>query len=294
MHTFVRDVFFISAAFISSLAGAAALPSLPAQDEKLTYAIMAGGIHLGDALVVLSQSDANYRIEMKVTTRGVAKMVKTFSSDMLGEGRFSAAGITQPAIYSRKWATDEIASDMTITFDHATGLAKSEERYFHPVTATPIARADLPWNDRNDDVKEVPDDMRANTFDPMAAFVAARGIIRAQGIANGPKNFRVPVFDGRRRYDIVGNAEAARGVSINGATHNVIPIKVRLEPIFGFGRKSQARMKDSEGKLLFTNDARFIPVQVTIRNEILSGVMNLTAACSQTAPACDNFGKDSE
>ena len=289
---------FISALFTSASATfAAAVPGIPAQTERLTYNIMVGGLHLGDALIVLNQSNAGYATEMKVTASGVAKMVKSFRSDMRGEGRFTAGGTTQPGIYIRQWATDEVASEMTMTFDPATGTANSEERYFHPTTAAPIAREDLPWNrdDRDEQPRpEVPPDMRTNAFDPMAAFVAARGQIMAQGVTAGPKSFRVAIFDGRRRYDIVGRAEAARDVTINGTTRNVLPVVAKLEPVFGFGRRSQERMKDSEGKLLFTNDARFIPVQLTISNEILSGVMNLTADCSQDAAPCETFGKTAE
>ncbi len=269
---------------------AAALPGLPSQDERLTYAIMVGGIHLGDALIVLNQSPTGYTTEMKVTARGVAKMVKNFSSEMRGEGRFTDGIKPQPAVYSRQWSTDEVAAEMTMTYD-ASGAAKSDERYYNPATAAPIPFDQLPWNDRGEKPRDVPQDMRSNAFDPMAAFIAARGQIRAQGVTAGPKNFRVPIFDGRRRYDIVGKADAARDVTINGTTHTVIPVVAKLEPVFGFGRKSEERMKDSEGKLLFTNDARFIPVQVTISNEMLSGVMNLTADCSQNAAACDTFGK---
>lgn len=284
-------------------AAAAAIASPPVQSERLTYSIMVGGLHLGDALIGLNQTETGYTTTMKVTARGVAKMVKNFSSDMKGEGRFapaaanSAGPTLQPAVYQRQWATDEIAADMTMTFDPATGLAKSEERFFNPATSAPIAREDLPWNDRGDRQKDVPADMRTNVLDPMAAFIAARGQLMAQvmnqGVApNRPKNFRVPIFDGRRRYDIIGRAEAPRSVTISGMERQVVPVLAKLEPVFGFGRKSEERMKDSEGKFLFSSDARFIPVQLVISNEFLSGVMNLDADCSVNASPCDTFGQE--
>jgi hypothetical protein len=297
---FGHTALFISALLFAIPAGhTAALPGIPAQTERLTYNIMVGGLNLGSALIVLQQSESGYTTEMKMTANGVAKMVRNFRSDMRGEGRFVDGFKPQPATYIRQWATDEVAANMTMTFDPTTRVAKTEERYFHPTTAAPIAREDLPWNrdDRDDERErpEAPEDLRTNAFDPMAAFIAARGQMMAQGVGGGkPHTFRLPVYDGRRRYDIVGRSEAPRTVTINGQEHSVIPVVAKLEPLFGFGRRSQARMKDSEGKLLFTNDARFIPVQVTISNEILSGVMNLTAYCSQNPAPCDNFGKAAE
>ena len=60
--------------------------------------------------------------------------------------------------------------------------------------------------------------------------------------------------------DIVGRAEAPRDVEIGGTVRSVIPVIAKLEPLHGFGRKSQERMTESEGKFLFSNDARFIPL----------------------------------
>ncbi len=291
------------AAAISSIAVSDA-PAPRAQSERLTYNIMVGGLHLGDAMITLNQSETAYSTAMKVTARGVAKMVKNFNSDMKGEGRFVPAAaangaslMPQPAVYSRQWSTDEIAADMTMTFDPTTGLAKSEERYFNPATAAPIAREDLPWNDRGDQQKDVPANMRTNVFDPMAAFIAARGQLMAQVIEKGsadarPKNFRVPIYDGRRRYDVIGHADAPRSVSINGTAREVIPVTAKLEPVFGFSKKTEDRMRESEAKLLFSNDQRFIPVQLVVSNEMLSGVMNLDADCSQNAAPCDTFGQE--
>jgi Protein of unknown function (DUF3108) len=281
----------------------AAVSDAPVQSERLTYEIMVGGLHLGDAMITLNQNQSGYSTAMKVTAHGVAKMVKNFNSDMKGEGRFmpaatnSAGLVPQPALYSRQWSTGEIAADMTMTFDPTTGLAKSEERFFNPATSAPIAREDLPWNDRGQQQKEVPANLRTNVFDPMAAFIAARGQLMAQVMSPGaaagrPKNFRVPIYDGRRRYDVVGHADAPRSVSIDGSEHEVIPVTAKLEPVFGFGKKTEERMRDSEAKLFFSNDKRFIPVQLVISNELLSGVMNLAADCSQNSAPCDTFGQE--
>jgi hypothetical protein len=264
------------------------------QSERLVYNIMVGGLHIGDSMIGLKQSPAGYSTEMRLTAKGVAKWVRDFRSDMRGEGSFGESVLKPvPASFTRQWSNGEIAADMKMTFDPATREALTEERYFNPETATPIAREDLPWFDKDDRrQKPVPPDMRIGVLDPMAAFVAARSQILAQGIdGKTAKTFRVATYDGRRRYDVVGRAEPARMVEIGGVSRSVIPVIAKLEPVFGFGRKSQERMKDSEGKFLFSNDARFIPLQLVISNDMLSGVMNLAADCSSDPAPCDTFGQ---
>ena len=96
----------------------------------------------------------------------------------------------------------------------------------------------------------------------------------------------MPVYDGQRRYDVVGSTSAPRPTTINGKTYDVVQVNATLVPIAGFSPRGEERMHDSRGKLLFTADDRFIPVQVTIENELLSGVMNLTADCKISPAAC--------
>ncbi len=108
----------------------------------------------------------------------------------------------------------------------------------------------------------------------------------ALGAAKAPLKFRVPVFDGQRRYDVVGTTTAPRDVTINEKQYNVITVNATVVPIAGFSPRGEERMLESRGKLLFTADERFVPVQVTIENEFLSGVMNLSADCGITPEAC--------
>lgn len=291
---------------LAALALAATPPAsaAPIQAERLTFNLMVGGLHVGDALVALNQTAAGYTTEMRMTARGVAKWVRNFRTDMKGEGHFAtspaANGLPEfaprPGTYVRLWSTGEVASDMTMTFDPQTGMAATSERLFNPNTGATLQPEDMPWNNNRrdrDSARQVPPDMRTNVLDPMAAFVAARGQIMAQGATSrGLKAFRVLVYDGRRRYDVIGKTGAVRAVTINGAERQLVPLTATIQPIFGFGQRSQERMKASEGKFLFTADDRFIPVQLTVSNEMISGVMNLTADCAQNAAPCDTFGQE--
>lgn len=301
MHYLYRR---LSAGTVGLMALTALAPSAAAQDhasgpqaERLAYSLMIGGLRVGDAVVELEQDSDRYATGFKLNARGVAKWLRNFSADLSSVGGFkaSAANVPHPvpASYRREWSGAEIESSMIMTWDPATRMTNIQERYVSRETGEELKREDLPWN-RDDSPREreeekkrqVPEDMRIDTLDPMAAFIAARHQVMAQGATEAPVKFRVPVYDGQRRYDIVGTTAAPRETTINGQTHKVITVNATLVPVAGFSERGKERMRQSRGRLLFTADERFIPVQVTVENEFLSGVMNLTADCKVTPEAC--------
>ena len=303
MHKTLHGFTTLSAAaallFCFSLSAAAA----PVLSERLTYNVMFGGLHIGDALVALNQSESGYTTEMKMTARGAAAWVQNFSANLKGEGSFLRGPadngriemMPQPAAFARQWSAGEIAADMTMTFDPQTRDANVIERLFNPKTGAALKREDMPWNARRETLKPVPLDMRKNALDPMAAFVSARGQIMAQGVTtSGPKTFRVAIYDGARRYDLVGKTASVRVVNINGIERPLMPVTAKIEPVFGFNRESEGRMRESEGKFLFTPDERFIPVQLIVGNDMFTSVLNLAADCRENAAPCDTFGQTAD
>lgn len=294
MHDFFRRM---TAGTVSGLLALAAL-NVPAvaqdapQNERLAYSMMVGGLHVGDAVVTLSQDSDSYTTGLKLTAGGVAKWVREFRADLSGEGTFTTKEnvVTPlPSSYRRDWSGSEIDSSLLMTYDPATRLTSTQERYIQRETGEELSYDDLPWNknDRGRDKKKpVPENQRSGAIDPMAAFIAARHQVMAQGAGKAPIKFRVPVYDGQRRYDIVGTTSAPRSVTINDKPYNVITVNTTLLPIAGFSERGEERMRESRGKILFTADDRFIPVQVTIENDLLSGVMNLKGDCNVTPEAC--------
>ncbi len=294
MHDFCRR---LTAGGVGGLLALAAV-NMPSwaqdapQNERLAYSMMVGGLHVGDAVVSLSQDSDSYMTGLKLTAGGVAKWVREFRADLSGEGTFTTKEnvVTPlPARYRRDWSGSEIDSSLLMTYDPATRLASTEERYIERESGEELRYDELPWtkNDRGRDKKKpVPDNQRAGAMDPMAAFIAARHQVMAQGASKTPVKFRVPVYDGQRRYDIIGTTSAPRGVTINDTPYNVITVNTTLVPVAGFSERGEERMRESRGKILFTADDRFIPVQVTIENDLLSGAMNLKGDCNVTPEAC--------
>lgn len=299
MHSFSRR--FTAGTIGGLLALATLVPSARGQTgapqtERLAYSVMVGGLHVGDAVVELNQDSDKYSTGLKLTTTGFAKALREFRANLTSEGGFKTDGsvpLPVPASFRRDWSGTEIDSSMVMSYDPATRKTTKQERYVSRETGEEVSSDELPWNkndskrDRDEEKKrQVPEDMRIDTLDPMAAFIAARHQVMAQGATKAPVKFRVPVYDGTRRYDIVGSTTAPRTTTLNDKTYNVITVNATLVPVAGFSTKGEERMRQSRGKILFTADDRFIPVQVTIENEYLSGVMNLAGDCQLTPEAC--------
>jgi hypothetical protein len=282
---------YFATTFATVMFGMAAFAPLQAADkppERLAYELMLGGLHVGDAMVTLDESGASYKAGLKMTASGALKWVKDFRASIESEGALGAS--PQPAVYRKQWASGEFAETMTMTFDPVSHAATTSSRVFNPLTGAAIADEDLPWHEKRAERKPVPDDLRKNVFDPMAAFIAAREQLIAQGVLSSPqgavKSFRVPVYDGSRRYDIVGKTELVRGVTINGVARQVLPVTGRMEPMSGFSAKSEERMRAVDGKIFFSPDGKFIPVQVIVSGELFTSVMNLAGDCREDNAPC--------
>ncbi len=273
------------------------------QIERLTYSAMLGGLHVADLMVTLDQSQAGYTSGLEVVSRGVVRWVQDFRADINGEGEFAPAPLPNgaealqplPVSFQREWTGGEIASQMMMTFAPGTREAIVNERLYNPVTGEELSRDDMPWNEdeRREDTEPVPEELRRNVLDPMGAFIAARRQIMAQGGATGAaKSFRVPIYDGRRRYDIVGKTAPIRSTAINGKETAVVPVSVTLEPVFGFNARSSNRMTDVDNRLYFSADGRFIPIQFTMLSNMFAVVINLQTDCAINPMPCETFGQE--
>jgi len=271
---------------VVELSTAQTAASKPVQSERLAYDLKIGGIHVADFIAEFDESASSYRTALTMETKGFARWLQDFRAELTSGGTITiqtGQGPTPvPQYFDRKWAALETASTMTIAYDGITGLASKDERLFNPITGEDIAFEDLYWNRNQEVPTPVPDSMRTGVLDPMAAFVAAR----SQIIYSGREDFRVPIYDGRRRYDLVGTVESPRMYWIKGKEVELIPVVAGIEPVFGFNQRRKETMRESFGKILFSTDERFIPIQVIIEGTTLTSVMNLTADCHADLPAC--------
>lgn len=261
------------------------------QAERLLYDVMFGGLHIADVVVTLNQKADQYSARMEVRTRGVIDWFDDFRADMSSEGGFTTANgrvHAQPSIYQRTWSSPEVASEMTMAFDPMDLIPRGQERLYNPANGAALKPEDMPWNNRSRKIPVVPDNMLAGAIDPMAAFIGARRLISE----TGQREVRLPIYDGRRRYDIISTVSDPRPVTVRDVSRTLTPVKTRLVPVYGFEADGEDRMRESEGQLFFSADDRFLPVQIVLGNSMFSSAMNLVADCKVDPKPCDTFNNN--
>ena len=280
----------ISCAFLGAFGFATAAKAAQEQDERLIYVMQFGGLTIADVMITLAETPDRYQSTIKMRSRGLLARFANLNADLVGEGKLIDGGLkVAPDSYRRDWSTETISSQLGVTYDPTTRVAVSTERLFNTVTGEEKRREDAPWNRRRVAPTPVPEDKRTQVVDPIAAFIGVRELIRSNAAMT---TFKMPVYDGSRRYDIAGTIETPRDVTINDQSHKVITVKGRLNPVSGFDDRLQDRVHDGDGKILFSADGRLLPVQIMIGNSMGVGVMNLAADCRRDPAPCEAFGQE--
>jgi len=261
------------------------------QAERLLYDVMFGGLHIADIVVTLDQDTDQYSARMEVRTRGVIDWFDDFRADMTSDGAFTSPNgrvHAQPSLYKRTWSSPEVASELTMAFDPMDLIPRGQERLYNPDNGKALKPEDMPWNNRSRKIPVVPDNVLAGAIDPMAAFVGARRLI----LDAGQREVRLPIYDGRRRYDIISIVSDPRAVTVRNVSRTLTPVKTRLVPVYGFEADGEDRMRESEGQMFFSTDDRFLPVQIVLGNSMFSSAMNLVADCKVDPKPCDTFNNN--
>jgi hypothetical protein len=125
---------------------------------------------------------------------------------------------------------------------------------------------------------------RSNAVDPVTAFERLRDALRApRRSADG--SFAVPVYDGARRFDILGHILPKKD-----ASEGTLRVELTLRAIAGFkGESSDDGDPDSAPRkvdLLVTDDARMMPLSITVPVFFMPLVVQFVQFCGspETCP----------
>jgi hypothetical protein len=177
-----RTIMAAAMALAAGLGGGAA-PSLSAEPREVTlaYDVYIGGIRAVRLDLAMGLDGDAYNIKFRFGTDGWIGRIIDWSIDADSRGRIEAGTVHPLAANSTsRWNRKE----------RLIGLSYSPEGVVH------IVRADPPVGEGKDGV---PDAWRRNTLDLASAVLTlVRGVERG-GRCGGT----LPVFDGRRRYDLV-------------------------------------------------------------------------------------------
>ncbi len=183
----------------------------------LHYVVEAGGLPVLSVEFRLEESGLRYRALGKVRTAGLLRLMSSYSLVTESHGAM-AGGEALPEAH-------EMASG-------TRGRAEKQQHLSYPGDGRVLAAVDPP--EPPDKPKPGPDQI-LNTVDPLTALLRASHAIAQSGRCD----MYAPVFDGRRRYDVILTDEGAEkldnSVAYKGPMHRCQADVVKLAG-FSFDR----------------------------------------------------------
>ncbi len=254
-----------SAALLALLGMAAG--SAKADQLVADYTAYWAGLPAAQIRLKLSNAAAAYRDQIEIRTEGLPHLVTHFHAVAEAGGRFVADGAAEPSRYSALY-------DLRKYRDRHIGMQ------FVARDAAMIAERTADDTSRKPPLAEK---YRRSIVDPLSALERVRAAVAA-GKAAPDKDFVVPVYDGTRRFDIIGKilpkAEQTAGT---------LRLALNLRPIAGFkGESSDDGDPENAPRpvaLTLTDDTRLLPISVSVRLFYLPLVIQLDRVCVD-AKAC--------
>jgi len=256
---------------------ALALPATAARAaddaRHLRYEVFWGGLHAAEFVLSLGGQGETYNHAFHMRSSGVAGWLLRLDITARSQGRYRAAGQPRPEAYRTDFANRWRNGLIDIHYQPRPG----DDAEF----ATVKEWTDPPRREDDEDQADVvSDDATAGTLDPLAAFAEAVRLA-GQRSAAGQGDFRIKVFDGRRRFDIVGTALPPGSLKVLGERRDVQRLRLHTEPIAGFNGRQRTLWSEREFEVSLVPSATGgAPIPVRIEADGLGPVIDLTGACT--------------
>ncbi len=263
-------------AFALLLAAPTAQAEAADNSRYLRYEVYWGGLHAADFVLSLERTGDMYRHEFLLRSSGFTEWLLKLDINASSQGRFQAPDLPRPESYRTDYINRWRKGLIDIRYE--------------PGTANVTEWSDPPR--LNDDDEERPDTVtdqaKGESLDPLTAFVEA---VRqtGNGMRIGAGDFRVQIFDGRRRYNVVGTPLGTTSLTVLGEKREVRHLRLNTEPVAGFNGRQRMIWGERafEVFVLPSSTPDGEPTPVRIEADGLGPVINLIAECPNRA-ACES------
>lgn len=190
-----------------------------AEPMTATYRVHVGGVAVMDLTTRLELDDRSYRIEVTAQTGGFIGRLFPWQTVSRSDGSVTADRPV-PAHHSQVSVFREKPRRVTLEYD-----ARGD------VTATVLPAP------QDDDREPVSADLKRSTYDPLSGFLA---MLRTTARGGGC-TVTLPVFDGRRRYDMIFKDVGQRMVSASRYSifsGSARQCRVSYRPVAGYTRST--------------------------------------------------------
>ena len=130
------------------------------------------------------------------------------------------------------------------------------------------------------DRSKVPEALQKGVVDPLTAILQMRHRLATAGNLDG---YTAAVFDGRRRFDAHARVRGRQRAEIAGREWPVIELEIGLTWIAGANADDIDEAEAGENrlrlKLLLSDDERFIPLQLSTMDSLLTATAEIMPEC---------------
>jgi len=168
--------------FIALAAAATSLFAGLAEARQYDFSFVGyySGLRIAEAQGKLDWADGRYKLDLRAKSDGIVDWFTVITHSTRSEGTFAEAPLAEKHYY--------LSTD---------GKKKTEiELAFKPGDIEIVAATPHPLKEKR---SPVPTEMKIGSFDPLSAVLALGMTANSKDGCNGT----TPVFDGRRRYDLV-------------------------------------------------------------------------------------------
>lgn len=247
------------------LAVAVAAGPAAADETVANYSAYWAGLPAANIRLTLSDGGAGYHDEIEITTLGLPHLLSRFRATASAEGRLAADRTPEPSRYLAAYdLRKRHDSRVSMLFVRRSGATVAERGPDDTSRKPPL-----------------PEGFRKNSVDPLSALERIREALRT---AVPGHRFTIPVYDGARRFDIVGEI-----LPRNKPADGTLRAELTLRPIAGFrGETSEDGDPDDAPRkvgLTVTDDARQLPLSITVPVFFMPLVIRFEGLCP-TARSC--------
>ena len=178
-----------------------AIDSAPSSTLDLTYNLYVGGIPLGKVAMSARFQGNDYKAISSLETKGVVNAFWQSKIETASSGSATKDKL-RPSLY------DSFSQNRAVQRQHATLT-------FGPDGPVSVS-SDPPYRDNK---YPISDDQKKGTLDPLSAAVYLTGGI-ATTDRSRPCDLTAPVFDGRRRYNVVSNFVKTAAVHMDNGLYS--------------------------------------------------------------------------